>query len=29
MNNLEGAADNGFQSVTQVEIINFVDKYKL
>lgn len=29
MDNLERAADNGFQSATPVEIINFVDKYKL
>ena len=27
--NLERAADNGFQSATPVEIINFVDEHKL
>lgn len=27
--NLERAADNGFQSATPVEIINFVEEYKL
>lgn len=27
--NLERAADNGFQSATPVEVINFVEQHKL